>query len=937
MKYSVKKSALTALICLALSSSALAMPTDGTVASGTITVNGMGQTSIATVASGATIAATGNSIINWGDFGIKAGETLNFNTAGGAILNRVTGANVSEIYGALNQTGENALFVVNPNGITIGSGASIDAVSLVLSTLAISDDNFTAIAETGVGSAFKPEGKTTAAALNITGDAKFDIDHILVMAGGTVNVDENVSFTTNGYDNGIKNAYLSAIAADELSVNLYQFKDYPTFNETFTKIDTTTANKVNFHGQVTNNGDGVFTQLGIAGGTVNLDNAKFTLNNCAQLYVGAGDFNKYDATATAANTITAKNLTINNGQTVYAVGGSVALTDSTIKQVDTNGGENEIVIIAAKQGSVASDNNTSGAAMLGDADSTNTVTLTGTTLTSPSLIDINGGAVSIENKSTLTAKETSLYVGTSRALGANDTNEFAATAANALKVADSELSGTHVALVAGKAELSNATVKASDTFDALAANKATVTTDKDSAAINSFVASGTADNELTVTDSNLTYGESIMSAGKVAITNSTIDGALEIHATNSIEIPNDEADTVIITDTDEKNSITLDKATVNATDMVDIIGGAVTVKNNSNITVTKKTENDENELRMFAVKTFKEVGEDSVYTANDANVVNVTGSKVAANFVSLKGGKITAADSTVEATEELEMLAATKINNVDADKTKYEFAATPDNAVKVTGSTLTTKEFDVVAGSAAFGKTAVDASDRVAVTTATFLTDKYIMNDATNTKVKDESTTFKVADSNITSWTIGEVTPDPTPTPDPDPDPQPTPTPEPTPTPDPDPQPTPTPEPTPEVPDTPALDAKDETNIASGKQAMSEIIASNSTLNSRAQAAGELVRNINAAAGSERAKAAQVLGMLNRIDANYDNYRFDDATKNTMRQAILDNYAPVRSGEQVNENTLRAVLAEADEVTVDTVAAEVTAPVVDDAAVTVEQ
>lgn len=935
MKYSVKKSALTALICLALSSSALAMPTDGTVASGTITVDGAGQTSIATIASGATIAATGNSIINWGDFGIKSGETLNFNTANGAILNRVTGANVSEIYGALNQTGENALFVVNPNGITIGSGASIDAVSLVLSTLAISDDNFTAIADTGVGSAFKPEGKTTAAALNITGNAKFDIDHVLVMAGGTVNVDENVSFSTNGYDNGIKNAYLSAIAADELGVNLYQFNEYPTFNETFTKIDTTTANKVNFHGQVTNNGDGVFTQLGIAGGTVNLDNAKFTLNNCAQLYVGAGDFNKYDATATAANTITAKNLTINNGQTVYAVGGSVALTDSTIKQVDTNKGDNDIIIIAAKQGTVAGEHNESGAYVLGDADSTNTVTLTGTALTSPSWIEINAGAVSIENKSSLTAKDTSAYVGTSRTLGDNNDDTFTAGATNVLKVMDSTLSGTHVALVAGKAELSGATVKASDTFDALTANKATVTTDKDSAAINSFVASGTADNEFTVTDSNLTYGESIMSAGKVAITNSTIDGALEIHATNSIEIPNDEADTVIITDTDEKNSITLDKATVKAIEMADIIGGAVTVKNDSNIKVQTYLDTGEFELRMFAVKTFKEVGEDSVYTATDANAVSVADSSLSARFVSLKGGKIAVADSTVEGVGELEMLAATKINNVDADKTKYEFAATPDNAVKVTGSTLTTKEFDVVAGSAAFGKTAVDASDRVEVKTATAIKDKNITADATNTKVKDESTTFKVADSSSTNWTTGEVTPDPTPTPEPTPDPDPDP--QPTPTPDPDPQPTPTPEPTPEVPDTPALDAKDETNIASGKQAMSEIIASNSTLNSCAQAAGELVRNINAAAGSERAKAAQVLGMLNRIDANYDNYRFDDATKNTMRQAILDNYAPVRSGEQVNENTLRAVLAEADEVTVDTVAAEVTAPVVDEAAVTVEQ
>lgn len=53
-------------------------------------------------ASGATIATNAASIINWQNFGLLSGEVLNFNTANGALLNRVIGGNLSEIYGTLN-------------------------------------------------------------------------------------------------------------------------------------------------------------------------------------------------------------------------------------------------------------------------------------------------------------------------------------------------------------------------------------------------------------------------------------------------------------------------------------------------------------------------------------------------------------------------------------------------------------------------------------------------------------------------------------------------------------------------------------------------------------------------------------------------------------------------------------------------------------------
>lgn len=82
--------ALTAAICLALSAStAFAMPTGGTIAQGTVE----GLTG-GTVASGGTLTPNGASIINWEAFSIGKGETLNVNTANGALLNRVTGKDI---------------------------------------------------------------------------------------------------------------------------------------------------------------------------------------------------------------------------------------------------------------------------------------------------------------------------------------------------------------------------------------------------------------------------------------------------------------------------------------------------------------------------------------------------------------------------------------------------------------------------------------------------------------------------------------------------------------------------------------------------------------------------------------------------------------------------------------------------------------------------
>lgn len=131
-----KKSLLSLSIALALSGTAWAMPSGGTLVPGGEVAGGL---PIGDIADGTTINVTKPSVIEWNSFNIESSETLNF--AGQALLNRVTGGDPSAILGHLNIT-NNAWALVNPNGIVVGPGAVIDASHLLLSTLHVSNEDF---------------------------------------------------------------------------------------------------------------------------------------------------------------------------------------------------------------------------------------------------------------------------------------------------------------------------------------------------------------------------------------------------------------------------------------------------------------------------------------------------------------------------------------------------------------------------------------------------------------------------------------------------------------------------------------------------------------------------------------------------------------------------------------------------------------------------
>ncbi len=113
---------------------AWALPGGGTVVSG----------SDAPVVDGKTMTinqTAGKSIINWDSYSIAKGETVQYTQMPDDIsLNRVTGVDPSAIYGQITAGG--AVWVINPNGLLIGSSAKINVGSFLGSTLNITDGEF---------------------------------------------------------------------------------------------------------------------------------------------------------------------------------------------------------------------------------------------------------------------------------------------------------------------------------------------------------------------------------------------------------------------------------------------------------------------------------------------------------------------------------------------------------------------------------------------------------------------------------------------------------------------------------------------------------------------------------------------------------------------------------------------------------------------------
>ena len=120
---------------MTVSSAALALPRGATVTHGDVTITNAGNE--------LHITQGGNTaIVEWDSFNVDLGETLNVLQPGAqaALLSRVIGADPSQLLGDINANGR--FYLINPNGIVVGSGANINVGEFIASTLDVADEDF---------------------------------------------------------------------------------------------------------------------------------------------------------------------------------------------------------------------------------------------------------------------------------------------------------------------------------------------------------------------------------------------------------------------------------------------------------------------------------------------------------------------------------------------------------------------------------------------------------------------------------------------------------------------------------------------------------------------------------------------------------------------------------------------------------------------------
>lgn len=641
-KHKSRKAFLTAAICLALSQSVFAMPTGGKVIDGDVAgiVNG-------TVANGGTINVNSNALIDWTAFNIGNGETLNFKFDQDSlnVINHVTGFEMSQLLGTLNAKNGN-VYLINPNGISVGGGARIDAGMLVLSTLDATDTQLQDVLKNGLTN-LALTGKSDSKGITIENGANITVGPFLGLLGNKVQIADNVTISDASYGSGISKTNLVIAAANEAKLGPSDNDVADISSVTTGQGNTLTIGAANF------NIKNEYTDTYFLGNDINMKGTNLNIESGPE--GSALDIIAADAYAVNGNETVKLNFSQGNqlnldnvkasADFMHVIGGKTSIADSdlTLTELKPEFKQGEVapyMTVAALNGEgIVLDDIEGGVTNVQNTDGA-TLTIKDSNLTSNENIALWGGSVELTNANLKTLEETNaknnnIDIDAFTSFGdkrvtTDSFNTVKVTGGSIESGADISMRGAKIALdgvdkIAGTAEKSAVE---------LLAGKEIRTEDPDTIEIN-----GTENNTIDIKNTTITSNDGTLAyGGAVNIASSSLkdnNSSIQIAAANYYL-----DDDTLYTDGKDSgeprflastnNGVTLDNAELTTSakgpDGVNAIGvmsGNVTVKNKSTL--------DSGDIWLTAGKSYEDKNTTEVLSADSDMNLTVSDSTLKAS------------------------------------------------------------------------------------------------------------------------------------------------------------------------------------------------------------------------------------------------------------------------------------------------------------------
>ena len=697
-----RKAFLTAAICLALSQSVFAMPTGGKVVDGNVEgiVNG-------TVASGGTINVNSNALIDWETFNIAKGETLNFTFGQDYlnVINHVTGSEMSKLLGTLNAKNGN-VYLINPNGILVGSGARIDAGSLILSTLNATDEQLTSALKDGLTNLDLTSN--AGEGITIENGANIQVGPFLGLLGNKVQIADNVTISDAPYASDTNKTNVVIAAANEARLGQSDHNVADIVSVTTGKDNTVEIGAAKF------NINNEYTDTYILGNSINMKGTNLNINSRDQgnsttsLDIIAADGYKVvndDAvklTMTPANRIDLDDVKA-SADYMHVIGGQTAINQSDLTLTKTTDEVKEGTLmpymkVAALNGKDVILNdledipqniaNTDGAKL----------TIKDSHLTSNENIALWGGSVELTKADLKTLKETNEKDNNididafksfdDKGVTTDSFNTVKVTGGSLESGGDISVQGSSIALD-GVKDVKSTTDKTDRGIFLIASKKFTFT-DNDE-----YLENNTDANDISVKNTTMSTNKAMaLIGGKVDVTDGSnlTAGDLEVVAGSSYK---NEGNNIEGTDT---TNLTVSDSTIHSNEDLTLVGSNINLANTKLEvgTPTDETYGSNGVVRIAAAKAVELVDEDgkgftigSVDKTGNLSMNKVTLS--AQGDVMAYGKTVKLQDSDLSTTndKDLDINALNTYKRVDG--TSDTWTATKDNTMDVTGTTLTNK------------------------------------------------------------------------------------------------------------------------------------------------------------------------------------------------------------------------------------------------------